>query len=268
MSVTLRIAATTWTSDSMLPLACLVPTLYNHHLLRERRLFHVPKTHSLVCRTLVSSVGQDFSTVTWWVGACVRCYWIAKTKLATGRCLAATEMLWNIRLRSLVVQAAEGPSKPLGFPRLYPSPHFLLVYRMLLYSDSAAAANDDEECVVMNRRDYGKLLEWVCPSPCWAVTSFKLRSRPARIDSVHFSCWVVSTANRNYSAPAFWSVMRIYARCSPTFCYCRRSVLIKEHCSASPVVVLDFLQEVLSGKQVSFCRRGSTTGVQIASTWT
>lgn len=133
----------------------------------------------------------------------VRCYWIAKTKLATGRCLAATEMLWNIRLRSLVVQAAEGPSKPLGFPRLYPSPHFLLVYPMLLYSDSAAAANDDEECVVMNRRDYGKLLEWVCPSPCWAVTSFKLRSRPARIDSVHFSCWVVSTANRNYSAPAF-----------------------------------------------------------------
>lgn len=31
---------------------------------------------------------------------------------------------------------------------------------------------------------------------------------------------------------------------TPTFCYFRRSVLIKEHCSASPVVVLDFLQEV------------------------
>lgn len=91
----------------------------------------------------------------------------------------------------------------LGFSRLYRTPNFLLVYRMLLYSDSASAVDDDEEFVVTDRRDYGKVLEWVCPSSCWAVTSFKLRSRPAQIDSVHFSCWVLSTANRIYAAPAF-----------------------------------------------------------------
>jgi hypothetical protein len=41
---------------------------------------------------------------------------------------------------------------------------------------------------------------------------------------------------------------------TPRSFYFRRSVLIKEHCSASAVVVLDFLQEILSGKRVSFCR--------------
>ena len=46
-----------------------------------------------------------------------------------------------------------------------------------------------------------------------------------------------------------------------TSLYFLRSVLIKEHCSASPVVVFDFLQEILSGKRVSFCRGGSTIGV-------
>lgn len=65
---------------NMLSSACFVHTLYNHHLLRERRLFHAPKHIHFVCRTFVSSVDQEFSTVNLWVGAGVRCDWIPKSE--------------------------------------------------------------------------------------------------------------------------------------------------------------------------------------------
>ena len=161
-----------------------------------------PKHIHFVCRTFVSSVDQEFSTVNLWVGAGVRCYWIAKSESCHWQML-------GLRLRycgtlGFVHWCSTRHKERLGLlvSHVHPSPHFLLVYRMLLYSDSATAVDDDEECVVSDRREHGKLLKWVCPPPCWVLTSFKLRYRPARIDSVHSSCRVLSTANRNYSAPA------------------------------------------------------------------
>jgi hypothetical protein len=95
----------TWTSVSMLSSACFVPTLYNHHLLRERRLFHAPKTHSL-CMQNIRFIGGprvlDCKSMGWcWCSVLLDC---EKRKLPLADAWAATEILWNVRLRSLVVQ--------------------------------------------------------------------------------------------------------------------------------------------------------------------
>ena len=90
---------------SMLSSACFVHTLYNHHLLRERRLFHAPKTHSF-CMQNIRFIGGPRVLDCKSMGWCWCSVWLdsEKRKLPLADAWAATEILWNVRLRSLVVQ--------------------------------------------------------------------------------------------------------------------------------------------------------------------